>query len=54
MRLPDRRTILGGSLLLAVARGPAGPNELTVGHGDDYLEPTLRETVEELKAEVTP
>ena len=52
MQLPDRRTILGSSLLLAVSGGPAGPNELAVGNGDDYLELALRETVAELKAGV--
>ena len=52
MQVPDRRTILGGSLLLAVACGPAGPNEFALGNGNDYLEPALREAVEELKAGV--
>ena len=50
MQLPARRTTLGASLLLAVPCGPAGPNKFAVGNGADYLEPALREAVEELKA----
>ena len=52
MRLPDRHTVLTGCLLLATSCGPGGPTEFAVGDGGDYLEPALREAVEELKAGV--
>ncbi len=52
MRLLSRHSLVGGFLLLAGACGPAGPREFAVGNGADYLEPALREAVEQLKAGV--